>query len=92
LVNVSNNTVKNIFENGMISKLFLFFSLHLFKCVALLCIFVFIIILLIYMWNSYVFSYDTRNIYYLCLFLSHPLTMKNFLSNRILNNNGSLNL
>jgi hypothetical protein len=53
-------------------------------------------ILLIYMWDfnfiMYVFAYDTRNIYSLCLFLSRTLTTKIFLSSRALNNNSVGNL
>jgi hypothetical protein len=54
---------------------FLFLILHLFKCVALLCIVIIdIVFLLIYMCDFnfiiYVFSYDTRNIWVL-----FPLTM-----------------
>ena len=50
---------------------FLFLTLHLFKCVALLCIYIIVIVfLLIYMCNfnfiMYVFSYDTRNIWVIC--------------------------
>ena len=50
---------------------FLFLILHLFKCVALLCIYIIVIVfLLIYMWDfnsiMYVFSYDTRNSWVFC--------------------------
>ena len=38
------------------------------------------------------FSYDTRNVYSLYLFLSRTLTTKNVLSSRTLNNNGFWNL
>jgi len=76
---------------------FLFLIVHLFKYVPLLCIYIIVImILLIYMWdfNSImnVFSYDTRNVYSLCLFLSRTLTTKIYLSSRTLNNNGFWNL
>ena len=50
---------------------FLFQILHLFKCVAILCIYIIVIVfLLIYMWDfnfiMYAFSYDTRNIWVFC--------------------------
>ena len=58
-----------------------YLALHLFKCVALMCIYIIVIInLLIYMcdFNSimYVFSHITGNIHYLCL-LFRTLTIKN---------------
>jgi hypothetical protein len=57
---------------------FLFLILHLFKCVALLCIVIIdIVFLLIYMCDFnfiiYVFSYDTRNIWVL---LPRTMTIK----------------
>ena len=72
-----------LFDTLTNNVLFLFLILHLFKCVALLCIYIIvIIILLIYIWDfnsiMYVFSYGTPNIYSLGLFLSHTLTTKNF--------------
>jgi hypothetical protein len=46
-----------------VSFLFLFLIKHLFKCVALLCIYIIVVVLLfIYMWDfnsfMYVFSYE----------------------------------
>ena len=60
--------------------LFLFLILHLFKCLALLCMYIIvIIILLIHMWDfnsiMYVFSYDTYSIYHLGP-LAHKLNTK----------------
>ena len=66
-------------------------------CSPILCIYIIvIIILLIYMWDfnsiMYVymthFSYNTRRIYFLCLFLSRTLTTKHFLNIHTLKNIG----
>jgi hypothetical protein len=59
-----------------VSFLFLFLIKHLFKCVALLCIYIIVVLLFIDMWDfnlfMYVFSYE----YHLVL-LSRTLTVKN---------------
>ena len=60
-----------LFDTLTYNVSFSFLILHLFKCAALLCIFIIVIVfLLICMWDfnsiMYVFSYDTRNIWVFC--------------------------
>jgi hypothetical protein len=74
----------------------LFLILYLFRCVALLGIYIIvIIIILIYMWISIIlgmYFHMTQGTSIICRFLSRTFTTTNFISSRTLINNVYLNL